>query len=426
MKTLRPLSLLLCLCLLSTTCRASDWPQWRGPNRDALVNDSKHPLTALPKDPKILWRLNVGPGHSAPVIAGNKLVYLDVDERNSKEIAHVVDLATGREIWSAPYADAAEYSNFGPGPRCAPLVDGDRLYVQSGRGEFRCLSLADGKTIWRTNFETDFGAVFYGNRGDNADAKETASRRHGNNGSAVIDGDRIYVPVGSPKGACLVCFDKQTGKMIWKAGNDNTAYSSVMVATLGGVRQAVHYTADALMGVDCAGGKVLWRIPIKTGAKRHTATPVISGDTVTVASHSVGIIKTKISKAANEVKAEQAWLNGEVKTMLTTPVLVDGHLYGLGTTKGKNSDFVCLDFNTGKEVWSKPGFEDYASVIALQDKLLVLNSNGELFLLKANPAKYEELGRLQVCGKTWSFPAYVDGTFYVRDGRQLVAMALAQ
>ena len=426
----RPLPLPLAFCLglasLGQTTLAGDWPQWRGPNRDGHATDPGHTLVALPKEPKVLWRLDVGLGHSAPVIVGNKLIYLD--ELEGKEVAHALDLATRKELWRQTYDNqAVEYSGFGQGPRCAPLVEGDRVYVQSGRGEFHCLSLADGKSIWKVDFEKDFGATWFGNKSSNPDAKETASRRHGNNGSPVIDGNRIFVPVGDPKGATLVCFDKMNGKKLWQVGEDNTAYSSLMAGTLGGVRQAVHYTADALLGADAATGKLLWRIPIKTGAKRHTVTPILTGDTVLVSSHSVGMIKMKIVKDGGTVKAEQDWLNAGVKTMLSTPVLVGDYLYGLGTTKGKNSDFVCIDFKTGKELWNQPGaFADYASLITLGDKILALNSTGELSLLKANPQHFEELGRVQVCGKTWSFPAYVDGKLYVRDERQIRAVELVK
>src|SRR2546428_2114452 len=149
-----------------------------------------------------------------------------------------------------------------------------------------------------------------------------------------------------------------------------------MAATLAGTRQAVHFTADALMGVDAASGKILWRVPLKTGAKRHVCTPVIYGDTVTVASTSIGTLKFRIVKTGGEFKAEPAWANLPLKTVITTPVLAGGHLYTLGA--GSRTDFVCADYETGNPCWSQPGFGDYAAICAVNDKLLALNSNGEL------------------------------------------------
>ena len=403
---------------------AADWPQWRGPARDGQAPPGKTALNALPKEVKALWSIAVGNGQASPVIAGGRVVYLD--EQQGQETAHAVELATGKELWHAAFDQSEQFANnYGTGPRCTPLVEGDRVYVQSCRGEFRCLSAVDGKTIWRTSFEKDWGATFFGNKKENApEAKETAARRHGHNGSAVIDGDRIFVPVGSPTKGTLVAFDKATGKVLWTVGSDNTAYSSVMVATLGGTRQAVHLTADSLMGVNVASGKLLWRAPVKTGAKRHVLTPLIVGDTVTIASSSVGLTKFEIKQEGGVFKITEAWKNDRLKITLATPVLVGGHLYGLG--QGSKTDFVCVDFNTGEVKWTQPGFVDYAAVIAVGDRLLVQSSSGELLLLRANPQKFEELGRTQACGNTWSHPAFADGRLVLRDKRQLFALELAK
>ena len=408
----------------SLSTHASDWPQWRGPNRDGRAPDSQPALATLPAAPKKLWQTNIGLGQAGVLVVGNKVLF--TDQTDGQETAHLVDLASGKETWKAAYGESVQFANaYGAGPRCTPLVDGDRVYVQSCRGEFHCLALADGKTLWKTSFEKDWGATFFGNGKENAaDAKETASRRHGNNGSAVVDGDRIFVPVGSPEKGTLVAFDKKTGKVLWTAGQDNTAYASLVVATLAGVRQVVHLTGDALMGVDVADGKILWRTPVRTGAKRHVLTPLISGDTITLSSSSVGLTKFTVRKDSGGLQLTETWKNDKLKITLATPVLVGGHLYGLGT--GAKADFVCVDFATGQLVWSQPGFGDYASIIALSGKLLALNSTGELFLLKASPEKYEELGRAQACGKTWSYPAYADGKLYVRDDRQLTALELAK
>lgn len=419
-------TLALSVFLLGSTAFAADWPQWRGPQRDGVVRGEK-PLDKLPAEPKKLWELPTGFGHSAVVISGNRFVYIDQGSGAdaTKEVVHVCDLATAKEIWKQAYGDLAEYYNYGTGPRTTPVIDGDRLYVQSGRGEFRCLAMADGKVLWRVNFEKDYGATFFGNKGSDPAAKETAARRHGNNGAPVVDGNRIFVPVGSPEKGTLVAFDKLTGKELWRAGNDNTAYASVMVGTLAGTRQVVHFTADALMGVDATSGKVLWRVPIKTGAKRHTFTPLIAGDTVTIASQTVGMIKYQISKAGADFIAKPAWENKDVKVNISSSVLVDGKLYGIGVSRGASaSDFTCVDFATGKTMWSRPGFHDYASTLAIGNKLLVLDSTGELFLLAADGAAYKEINRISPCGKTYSFPAYANGVLYVRDEKAIRALAM--
>src|SRR6266404_4464464 len=172
----RSLSLLFCLTL--TAASAADWPQWRGPERTGHADGDLPMLASLPKDPKALWRLDVGGGFSSPVVAGGKLVYLDTQEE--KEVAHLIDAQTGKELWRLPFAAMFE-DEWGQGPRSTPILDGEWVYVQSCNGEFRCLSVADGKVIWGTSF-ADFGVTFVGRR-----ANEGTATRRGNNGSGVID-----------------------------------------------------------------------------------------------------------------------------------------------------------------------------------------------------------------------------------------------
>lgn len=404
-------ALLASIAILS----AGDWPQWRGANRDGHAAGTS--ITALPKDLKPVWRVPVGPGFSAPVVANGKLVYLD--EQNGKEVAHCLDAKTGKPLWSAPFADAAG-DEWGKGPRCTPFIDGDRVYAQSMNGQFHCLSLDDGKPRWGFSFE-DYGISF-----STKSAEGTAARR-GNNGSGVIDGDRVFVPVGA-KNASIVCLDKKTGKELWKSGSDEAAYSSFIIATLSGTKQLVAFTAEALTGVDLKTGDTLWRVPFRTGAKRHAATPVVVGDTVTVNSQTIGLVCTRVTKEGDNWNATQAWVNKPLTINLSTPVFVDGHFYTYGPIRTK--DYVCVDAKTGTTKWTQSGFgigkdqTDYASSIAVGKNVLVLTYDGQLVLIAANPEKYTELGRIQACGKTWSYPAFADGKLFVRDGRELQCLDL--
>lgn len=402
--------------MVATSVLAGDWPQWRGPDRTGYAA-GEAPLASLPAELKPEWKIDVGGGFAAPIVSANKLVYLDED--GTSEVAHALDAKTGKELWKVAYATRFG-DEWGAGPRATPIIDDGRVYVQACNGDFKCLNLADGKEIWKTSFEKDFGVKFLGSK-----ANEGTASRRGNNGSGVIDGDRIFLPVGNTQGASLVAFDKKNGKVLWKSGDDEAAYSSLMTGTLAGIRQVLAFNADALVGVDVETGKILWRIPLKTNAKRHAASPVIFGDHVAVNSHTFGVACFKIAKDSGGVTAKQVWINKDAKINLATLVLVDGHFYSQGATK----DYICLDAATGQLKWSQPGFgqgrKDYASTIVVGKRLMVLTEDGQLLLLEANPEKYTELARLQVCGNTWSFPAYAKGKLYVRDGRQLMSLKLA-
>ena len=395
-----------------------DWPQWHGPTRDCVLPASALKLTTLPKELKPVWKVSAGGGFSAPIVAGGKVFFNDTDGKD--EFAHLLDAKTGKEIWKTAYA-AAVGDEFGKGPRATACLDGENVYVQSMSGEFRCLSLKDGKVVWGLSFDKDYGTPYLG-----ANAKAGTATRRGNNGSPLVDGDAVIIPVGATSGATLVACDKLTGKVLWKSGNDETAYSAVLVTEIGGVRQIVHLNADALTGTDRKSGKQLWRVPVKTGAKRHTGSPVIIGDHVVINSFTIGMVAFKISQSPGGWTATEEWANKKLAINIATPGYVDGYLFCQGPSK----DFICADAKTGETKWSQTGFgsgkKDYASTIVVGKNLLVLTEDGTLLLLAANPAKYTELGRIQVCGNTWSFPAIADGKLFVRDGRELACVEISE
>jgi outer membrane protein assembly factor BamB len=384
---------------------AADWSQWRGSDRDGHVAEGVAVPVTVATEPKVDWKMEIGGGFSSPVVVGGKLVYLD--GQGKLEVAHMIDAKTGKEIWRTPLTDLFE-DEWGPGPRSTPIMDGNRVYVQSCNGEFHCLNAVDGKVIWGASFAKDFGVAFLGSK-----ANEGTASRRGNNGCGVIDGGHILLPVGSTAGASVVCFDKLTGKVLWKSGNDEAAYSSLMIAEFGGVRQVVYFNAEALMGMKADDGKILWRVPLRTDAKRHAATPVIFGDTITVNSQTIGLVCFKITKDGDQFKAGVSWLNKDLKINLATPVRVGNYLYCQGVAK----DYVCVDAVTGKKTWDQKGFGDQVSVsIVMGKNILVTTDKGELFFIVADPAKYTELAHTQVCGKSWSSPAYADGKLFVREG----------
>ena len=403
-------TLILGLTLGSTILFADDWPQWRGPTRDGQSRDSLP--VQLPSAPTVIWKLALAHGYSSPLITSNRVVVLD--DADNQETAHGIEASTGQKLWSSPLGENYR-DEFEPGPRCTPVMDGDHVYAQTTKGEFRCLRLSDGTTVWRTNF-TDLGMVW----NSEPNTGIGAANRRGNTGSPVVYGNKIIVQVGSTQGASIVAFDKMTGRILWKSQNDLTTYSSPHLGTLAGRPHFVSVTCEGMLALAPEDGSVLWRIPFKTAANRNVLTPLILDNTVYFASHSTGMRAIRVSMDSGKIQALEIWLNPELKINLSSPVAVGGFLFGQGPTK----NYICIDRTSGKICWSQSGFGDVASTICSGSRLLVLTDVGELRLLASNPEKYEELGRLQVCGKTYAHPAFANGVLYARDSRGLQAIGL--
>ncbi len=402
---------LAALAAAALTASAADWPQWLGPLRNGHVPAGERLLTSLPVEPKVLWRAKAGEGFASPVVAGGKVFLLD--NQGGKETLRAFDAAKGTELWRAEVDEAVGDKQGPPGPRCTPLVDGDRVYAQSVKGELHCRSVTDGKLLWRKNYTKDFEAVFIGETGP-----AQGATRHGNTGSPLIDGDWLIALAGGTNGAAVVAMEKKTGKPVWKSQGDQAAYAAPIVATLSGVKQVIAFTCDGLIGLNFADGKLLWRVPLKTQFSRHVTTPVVVGDLVVVASHTLGLIGTKVTKTGGEFTATQAWVSKDAAINYSSPVVVGQHLYCVGP----NKNLICVDVPTGKLAWSQDGVftsdknKAVGYFIVLGVNILVSTDSGQLVLFAADPAAYRELGRAQVCSSTWSGPAYANGQAFHRDG----------
>src|SRR5262245_12193648 len=215
---------------------AADWPQWRGPNRDGVSQESVEPWQgSLP----VVWRHAVGEGHSSPVVAGGRVFIHAKMQGEDKEELIACDAATGKMQWIFAYERAPFKSDYGVGPRATPLVDGDRMYTLGVTGILICWDAASGNRLWQANILKDFHApnLFFGV-----------------SSSPVIDGNKLLVMVGGPE-ASIVAFDKLTGKVLWKSGSDKATYASPIVTTFDSRKMAVFLTHDGVTAIDPADGK---------------------------------------------------------------------------------------------------------------------------------------------------------------------------
>src|SRR5215510_5383187 len=126
---MKPAHLALTLLLLTSVAKAfsSNWPQWRGPDRDDLSKETGL-LKSWPEGgPKRLWVCDTaGLGYSGPAIVAGKL--FTMGSREDGEHLLAVDIETGKQIWTVKISETLK-NGWGDGPRGTPCVDGDRVYA---------------------------------------------------------------------------------------------------------------------------------------------------------------------------------------------------------------------------------------------------------------------------------------------------------
>lgn len=372
--------------------QAPDWTQWRGPNRDGRSAE-----TGLLKDwpqggPALLWRsTGNGGGYSSFAASGGRLYTLG--SRGSSEYVVALDAATGKKVWETP--NGSLFSNDrGDGPRGTPVIDGDRLFALGGNGDLACLDLATGKPIWKKNILTEF-------KGENP--------YWGISESPLVLEDRVLVNPGGPN-AAVVALNKATGAVIWKtSASDRAGYSSAMLLTAGGVRQAVFFTENNGMGVDVATGKVLWTNDRVNNGTANIATPVVSGSKVFLSSaYDTGATLLDIGPAG----AKQVYFTREMMNHHASSVLVGEYLYGFS-----NSILTAMRFADGKVAWQHRSVGK-GSVIYADARLYLFSEQGQVALAEATPVQYVEHGRFRInAGElpTWSHPIITQGKLILRD-----------
>jgi outer membrane protein assembly factor BamB len=392
---------------LSLSAVASDWPQWRGPQRDGISQETGL-LKQWPKDgPKLLWEAKeIGSGYSTPSVVGDRLYVLN-NTGSDNEFVEARSVADGNKVWSTRLGKVGPNSGMQyPGARSTPTIDGAEMYALGSNGDLACLETATGKVVWTKSLRSDFG----GKPGLWAYAE-----------SPLVDGDvLVCTPGGSD--ATIVALKKKTGDVIWKSavpGGDRSGYASLIVVEAGGVVQYVQFLEKGVVGVDAKTGKFLWRYDrTAKNSPANIATPVAhAGSIYTGTSRSGGglfQVKTEGSTfEANPVYFQQKGL----PTSIGGSVCVGDYLYG---TDG--SSLICAEFSTGKIKWQDKCV-GAGAVCYAEERLYVRGESGAVALVEATPEAYREKGRFsppdqpvhRAMMKSWPYPVVANGRLYLRD-----------
>lgn len=403
-------SLLLTLIVsIAAPLAAGDWPQFLGPQRNGL-SDETGLLDAWPANgPAEVWRVPGGVGMSGIAVSGGRAFTLVQTEGQQWLLA--LDAAKGNTLWRTPLAP--EYENsMGNGPRATPAVRGDRVVAFTGEGILACADVKSGEIHWKRDTLQEF-------KGKEAD--------YGMACSPLIAENAVIVTIGAP-GACVVAYALDSGKPLWNAGDDRTGYSSPALLEVGGRRQLVVYTGSSALGLDPEQGEILWRFPYVTDYDCNIATPLAHKGQVFISSgENHGCALLKLTPDGTKFNVAEAWGSHGPRSVLRnewqTSMLLDGHLYGFDNvgSAGAVSHFTCVNADTGKAIWQQPRFGK-GNLIAADGKLWITTMKGELVVARATSAGYEELGRKVVLQETRQTPSLADGRLYLRDGSEVVCL----
>lgn len=404
-------------------CGQFDWPQWQGPDRNAVSKETGL-LKEWPKDgPPLAWRTNgIGRGMGGIAISRGR-IYTTGDDSEYTAWLFALDESDGKLLWKAKIGRGGNPGNmFKPfGPRGTATIDGDRLYILGQQGDLVCFT-TDGKEVWRVSYVKDFGGIM---------------PVWGFAESPLVDGDKLICTPGA-EDATLMALDKLTGKPIWKCpvpegptgdrgflGRSGAAYTSVIAIDFEGERQYVQLASTTLVGVRASDGKLRWRYNRASNTHRiNCSTPLYHDGMVFAASaYDAGGGLVKLTKeASGDIKAEEIWFTRKMQNHHGSVILLNGCLYGANGGNG-GGDLVCLDFKTGNVLWDgrdltgRPASK--GSLTLADGRLYYRTEKGAVLLIEPSAKEYLERGRFEQPDRSkeqaWPHPVIANGRLYIRD-----------
>lgn len=417
------------LLLAAPRSFADDWPQYRGPSGDGTVATGKTAeKTAIGDQDSTFqtkWKVPTPNGFSSFAVAkGQCFTLIDPIAGSGTQQPTLValDAETGATNWSAALVptsfarggDAGAAGNKGgDGPRSTPACNDGMVYVYDAGMRLYCFDANSGSAVW----QQDIAADFQGRKIIWASAA-----------SPVIVDDKVIV-CGGGEGQSFLAFDKKTGELRWQTGDEKPTHATPTVATLGGREQVIFFMQSGPVAINPDDGSELWRTKFEFRVST-AASPVVDADRVYLsAGYGVGALVLEVDsegQASDVWQTKDLWYQkGKLMNHWSTPVVHDGHLYGMyGVKQYGSAPLQCVDLSTGKIQWKQRGYGQ-GNCILVDDQLIALSDSGELAIVQATPEAYNEIVRVKVLeGKCWSMPAYSDGHVYVRSTTEAACIKL--
>ena len=433
------LFLLLCLLLFSLTdVHSSDWPDFLGPERNGKSQEKVNIIPWQKAGPPVLWTKESGTSYGAPAIA-NGWVYI-FDRHDDMARLTCLESGTGNELWQYEYpTDYEDMYGYNNGPRCCPIVDGDRVYIFGAEGMLHCVSSQNGKRLWKLDTVKEFNVVqnFFGVASAPAVEGELLIVQIG--GSPPGTPKNIWASNGKPKpnSSGIVAFNKHTGEVVYQIANELASYASPIFATINGRRWGFAFMRGGLVGFEPATGKIDFHYPWRSSKIEsvNASCPVVFDNLVFISeSYGVGSSVIQVRPGGYKVvwKDRANFRNKAMELHWNTAIHHEGYLYGSSGRHAGGADLRCVELKTGKVMW-RQRVNERASLLWVNDYFIYLGEYGRLMLLKCTPEKLElisqaeptdENGRQLINYPAWAAPVLANGRLYIRGKNRLICFEL--
>jgi outer membrane protein assembly factor BamB len=425
------------------TRHGEDWGGFLGPTANGRSGLDGLVVPWPAAGPPVVWTCPLGEGYGPPAVALGRVVVFDrVGDEARVRCLHA---ETGVPLWESRYAVVyADMFGYDGGPRAGPVIAHGRVITFGVEGRLECLRLDTGARVWSVDTAERYHVVqnFFGVGAaplvvDTAAGPLVIAVVGGSPpGSAPPAAERLDLVRGLDSG--LVAFDLATGAERWRATDGLAGYASPVTLEVDGEPRIAAWLREGLVIVDpetgAAEASFRWRAEELFSVV--AASPVVAGREVLLSeTYGPGSVLLEVSR--QDIRRLRADPRGRRPTQglrahWATPVLHEGHLYGVSGRNSGDAVVVCVDWRTGEVRWSEGGF-GRASLAVADGHLVVLGEFGDLALVRADPERYDERSRVRLVDEAgrplleppcWAAPVIARGLGYVRGQGRLVCIEL--
>jgi outer membrane protein assembly factor BamB len=391
----------------------ANWPQYLGPDRNA-ISQEKGLLRSWPREgPRVLWTISLGAGYGGAAVSDGGVYVLD-RIGNEKDMLRCLDLLTGKEQWTYTYDAPGRVQH--SGSRSTPTIDGKYIYTCGSFGDLYCFDGDEHKPVWNKNIWKDY--------------TDENGPRWAISQNPLIYGETVIAASQTSK-AGIVAYNKLTGQVKWAspALEGGVGYVSPAIVKINDYDNLVMITAGdrsggAVVGMDPENGRQLWiykgwscKIPIPN------VTEIGDGRLFITGGYQAGSAMIKVAANGDSYTVTELYKTDNFGTHVHPAILFKGHLYGHCTTNTRRDGMVCMSID-GKVMWKtgrSPVFDKGGFILADGLILSVDGQRGILYLVEPDPTGYKELAKAKLLdtNECWGPLALIDGKLLIRDQKQM-------
>jgi outer membrane protein assembly factor BamB len=388
------------------------WPGFRGPNADGVCPDPGPLAFSWPAEgPRARWSVDLGEGYAGAAVHAGRVYVLDYDQAALADALRCLSLDDGREIWRYSYPLKVK-RNHGMS-RTVPAVT-DRYVVALGpKCHVTCVDAVTGEEKWTIDLAREYGTTvpqWYAGQ------------------CPIIDGSRVILAPAGPE-VLLLAVDLETGQVAFRTGNPmghSMTHSSIVRADLAGTPTLVYCGSRGVAGVSAETGGILWQTDAFRIGIATVPTPVPVGDSrlFFCGGYNAGSVMMRIERTEDGGYAPRTLfrLGAELfGSAQQTPVLLKEHLFGVRP----DGQFVCLDLE-GRCLWTSGPANTFGlgPYLVADDLVYAMDDDGTLSLLRATPDRFELLAKARVLPgpDSWGPMAMASGRLIARDLTKMVCL----